>query len=251
MTLAPAPPLRYVKWTQEVFPAAGGKEQLLKALEAATQALSGCERYYGDPRFLRMWIQYVRSPGGGAGLGARALREADVLQLVAAAQTIHRCSSLPGPNSPCPAPFQLRNQADCLPDPSDVFLLLQVRANPAGGVLPRAALRGAVRILMPCCPHDAPHLLSTPMLPSVAQHPPSPHQDRGIGRDLALLYEAYATFLELKGAYARADLVYQEGVDRCWGQGEGGAWQGSSFAGSRVGFGLLGALQRAQEPASV
>lgn len=40
-------------------------------------------------------------------------------------------------------------------------------------------------------------------------------QDRGIGRDLALLYEAYATFLELKGNFPRADLVYQEGVNRC------------------------------------
>lgn len=39
-------------------------------------------------------------------------------------------------------------------------------------------------------------------------------QDRGIGRDLALYYEAYATFLELKGAYPRADLVYGEGVAR-------------------------------------
>ncbi|KIY98307.1 checkpoint serine/threonine-protein kinase [Monoraphidium neglectum] len=102
---------RYVKWTQESFPASGGKEQLLKALEAATKAMAGCERYYDDPRLLRLWIQY----------------------------------------------------ADCLPDPSDVFLFLQ---------------------------------------------------DRGIGRDLALLYEAYATFLELKGAFPRADLVYQSGIDR-------------------------------------
>lgn len=54
-------------------------------------------------------------------------------------------------------------------------------------------------------------------------NPPLPHthahtnttQDRGIGRDLALLYEAYATFLELKGTFPRADLVYQEGINRC------------------------------------
>lgn len=53
--------LRYVKWTQEAFPtaAARGKERLLEALEAATKALAGCERYYGDPRFLRLWVQYV------------------------------------------------------------------------------------------------------------------------------------------------------------------------------------------------
>jgi len=46
---------------QEAFPTSGGKEHLLKALEAATKALSGCERYYEDPRFLRLWIQYVSS----------------------------------------------------------------------------------------------------------------------------------------------------------------------------------------------
>lgn len=55
-------------------------------------------------------------------------------------------------------------QADCLADPSDVFLYLE---------------------------------------------------DQGIGRDHALLYEAYAAYLELKGNYSQAELVYQEGVNRC------------------------------------
>ena len=69
------PPLlhRYVKWTQEAFPAAGGKEHLLKALEAATKAMSGVERYYDDPRFLRLWIQYV-SAAGLAGPGTPTSR---------------------------------------------------------------------------------------------------------------------------------------------------------------------------------
>jgi hypothetical protein len=54
-------------------------------------------------------------------------------------------------------------QADCLPDPSDVFL----------------------------------HLA-----------------ERDIGRDHALLYEAYATYLELKGNFKQAELVYQDGINR-------------------------------------
>jgi len=59
------------------------------------------------------------------------------------------------------------HQADCLPDPSSVFLYLQ---------------------------------------------------DHNIGRDHALLYEAYAAFLELKGSFTQAGLVYQEGINRwvCW-----------------------------------
>lgn len=54
-------------------------------------------------------------------------------------------------------------QADCLPDPSSVFLFLE---------------------------------------------------DHNIGRDHALFYEAYAAYLELKGNFSQADLVYQEGVKR-------------------------------------
>ncbi|KAF6256972.1 Mad3/BUB1 homology region 1-domain-containing protein [Scenedesmus sp. NREL 46B-D3] len=53
--------------------------------------------------------------------------------------------------------------ADCLPDPSDVFM----------------------------------HLAK-----------------RNIGRDHALLYEAYATYLELKGNFQQAELVYQDGINR-------------------------------------
>lgn len=62
-----------------------------------------------------------------------------------------------------------RSQADCLTDPSDVFLYLE---------------------------------------------------DHSIGRDHALFYEAYATYLELKGSFSQAELVYQEGINR-WG---GGCW---------------------------
>ncbi len=70
----------------------------------------------------------------------------------------------PGP-SRCPAVCcAVLVQADCLPDPSSVFLFLE---------------------------------------------------DHNIGRDHALFYEAYAAYLELKGNFSQADLVYQEGIKRC------------------------------------
>jgi hypothetical protein len=39
-------------------------------------------------------------------------------------------------------------------------------------------------------------------------------EDQGIGRHHALLYEAYATYLELAGAFSHAELVYTEGINR-------------------------------------
>jgi len=39
-------------------------------------------------------------------------------------------------------------------------------------------------------------------------------QDASIGQGFALFYEAYAAFLELKGNFARADLVYLEGIQQ-------------------------------------
>ena len=41
------------------------------------------------------------------------------------------------------------------------------------------------------------------------------HQDKGIGQDQALYYTAYATFLEMRGAHARAREVYADGLARC------------------------------------
>jgi hypothetical protein len=58
---------RYVKWAQEAQHAAGGREAVLRVLEAATRALAAAERYYGDPRFLRLWLQYVSAVGFGFG----------------------------------------------------------------------------------------------------------------------------------------------------------------------------------------
>lgn len=52
---------RYIKWAQEAAAAAGSKGELQAVLEAATRALSESDRYYGDVRLLRIWVQYVSS----------------------------------------------------------------------------------------------------------------------------------------------------------------------------------------------
>ena len=40
-------------------------------------------------------------------------------------------------------------------------------------------------------------------------------QEHNIGQGFALYYIAHAAYLELRGSYARADAVLQEGVRRC------------------------------------
>ena len=40
-------------------------------------------------------------------------------------------------------------------------------------------------------------------------------QEHDIGQGFALYYIAHAAYLELRGSYARADAVLQEGVRRC------------------------------------
>lgn len=39
-------------------------------------------------------------------------------------------------------------------------------------------------------------------------------QEKNIGMDFALFYEAYATYYELRGNCAAADVVYQDGINR-------------------------------------
>lgn len=46
---------------------AGGQGELHQVLEAATRALSATTTYQDDPRYLRIWLQYVRGLGRGAG----------------------------------------------------------------------------------------------------------------------------------------------------------------------------------------
>lgn len=50
-------------------------------------------------------------------------------------------------------------------------------------------------------------------------------QDANIGQGFALFYEAYATYLELKGSFERAALVYDEGLALCVGCGGNCCWQ--------------------------
>lgn len=133
------------------------------------------------------------------------------------------------PRASTPHPPQFC-QADCLPDPSDVFLFLQVRAPYAcmhawfgslhawiGSLHWQLHCRSrdySIRRDWRCCAKPTQSTFTQPPLPHTHAHT-NTTQDRGIGRDLALLYEAYATFLELKGTFPRADLVYQEGINRC------------------------------------
>lgn len=50
---------RYIKWTQLTFKAGGHKAEMMPLLERCTRQLQQQERYKKDPRYLRLWIQYV------------------------------------------------------------------------------------------------------------------------------------------------------------------------------------------------
>lgn len=43
-----------------------------------------------------------------------------------------------------------------------------------------------------------------------------PDQEKSIGQDHALFFEAYATYYELRGNCPAADAVYTDGMNRCW-----------------------------------
>lgn len=53
---------RYVKWTTNAFPSvqATPESGLLSLLERATQSLIGNEIYKNDPRYLKIWLLYIR-----------------------------------------------------------------------------------------------------------------------------------------------------------------------------------------------
>ena len=58
----------YIKWTQATYKSGAARSRLLPLLERATRALGpACpdaglrERYRGDVRYLRVWVQYVSS----------------------------------------------------------------------------------------------------------------------------------------------------------------------------------------------
>jgi hypothetical protein len=52
---------RYIKWTKETFSAGGHKSELLPLLERCTREFHQDARYKNDIRYLRVWIQYVRT----------------------------------------------------------------------------------------------------------------------------------------------------------------------------------------------
>jgi checkpoint serine/threonine-protein kinase len=53
---------RYVKWTLDTYPSAQNtrQSQLCPLLERATQAFQSSAHYKNDPRYLKLWLQYIR-----------------------------------------------------------------------------------------------------------------------------------------------------------------------------------------------
>jgi len=53
---------RYVKWTLDTYPSAQAtpQSQLLPLLERATKAFQSSSHYKNDPRYLRLWLHYIR-----------------------------------------------------------------------------------------------------------------------------------------------------------------------------------------------
>ncbi len=53
---------RYVKWTLNAYPSAQATQQsqLLPLLERATKAFQSSSHYKNDPRYLKIWLHYVR-----------------------------------------------------------------------------------------------------------------------------------------------------------------------------------------------
>jgi checkpoint serine/threonine-protein kinase len=53
---------RYVKWTLDAYPSAQAtpQSQLLPLLERATKAFLSSTHYKNDPRYLKLWLQYIR-----------------------------------------------------------------------------------------------------------------------------------------------------------------------------------------------
>ena len=52
---------RYVKWTLDAYPSPQAKEsQLLPLLECATKAFLSSAHHKNDPRYLKLWLHYIR-----------------------------------------------------------------------------------------------------------------------------------------------------------------------------------------------
>ena len=82
----------FLEWTQAHFPEGGPRSQLLETLEQCTRELLRTGRYKDDIRYLRVWVQYVRP-----------------------------CAPHGRP------PLTHHAQADCCPEPKEIFEFLEVR----------------------------------------------------------------------------------------------------------------------------
>ncbi|XP_048188731.1 mitotic checkpoint serine/threonine-protein kinase BUB1 beta [Perognathus longimembris pacificus] len=51
---------RYINWTEQNYPQGGKESNMSTLLERAVEALQGEKRYYGDPRFLSLWLKLGR-----------------------------------------------------------------------------------------------------------------------------------------------------------------------------------------------
>lgn len=114
---------RFIDWTRETYTAGGHKAELIPLLERCTSTLQSDERYRNDPRFLRIWILYVRGHvvacvrmsaqcvcGGGSSFVTeenhrfRAISLAPMATLCRAAHTIALLFLHPAAHSSIPPP---------------------------------------------------------------------------------------------------------------------------------------------------
>ncbi|KAK1084601.1 protein kinase, partial [Friedmanniomyces endolithicus] len=52
---------RYVRWTLDTYPTPQTRQtQLLPLLERATKSLQSSSHYKNDPRYLKLWLHYIR-----------------------------------------------------------------------------------------------------------------------------------------------------------------------------------------------
>ena len=58
--LTPYSQRRLIKWVQFAYPTGGHHAQLRPLLERCTRELQPQQGYKQDPRYLRVWLQYVR-----------------------------------------------------------------------------------------------------------------------------------------------------------------------------------------------
>lgn len=51
---------RYIKWTEQTFPQGGKESNLATILEQTVTRFSEEKRYHEDPRYVELWIKFVR-----------------------------------------------------------------------------------------------------------------------------------------------------------------------------------------------